>query len=85
MTTISPARPRCPADLIAAIQAATSQHADWQRTADLAAAQLRRYLPSAPELLTVAERQGDPAGYQCHVLHSEIGRASCRERVSCCV
>jgi 3-mercaptopropionate dioxygenase len=71
MATVSPARTRCPADLIAAIQAATSQHADWQRTADLAAAQLRRHLPSAPELLTVAERQGDPAGYQCHVLHSE--------------
>jgi predicted metal-dependent enzyme (double-stranded beta helix superfamily) len=70
MTTVSPARSRCPTDLVAAIRAATGQHADWQRTADLVTAQLRRHLPP-PDVLTAAERQGDPAGYQCRVLHAE--------------
>jgi predicted metal-dependent enzyme (double-stranded beta helix superfamily) len=71
MTAVSPVRTRCPADLVAAIRAATSQHADWQQTASLVATQLRRHLPQAPELLTAAEREGDPAGYRCHVLHAE--------------
>jgi len=70
MATVSPARTRCPADLIAAIRAATSQHADWQQTADLVAAQLRSQLP-APDMLTATELAGDPAGYQCHLLHAE--------------
>jgi predicted metal-dependent enzyme (double-stranded beta helix superfamily) len=71
MTAVSPVRSRCPAELVAAIQAATSQHADWQQTADLVATQLGSHLPAVPELLTPAERKGDPAGYQCHVLHVE--------------
>jgi 3-mercaptopropionate dioxygenase len=70
MTAISPVRTRCPADLVAAIQAATSRHADWQKTADLVAAELRRRLP-APDMLTAAEREGVPDDYQCHVLHVE--------------
>jgi 3-mercaptopropionate dioxygenase len=70
MTTVSPVRTRCPADLVAAIRAATSQHADWQQTAELVAGQLRSHLPE-PDVLTAAEREGDPAGYQCHVLHAE--------------
>jgi 3-mercaptopropionate dioxygenase len=68
MTAISPVRTRCPADLVAAIQAATSRHADWQQTADLVAAELRRRLP-APDILTATEREGVPDDYQCHVLH----------------
>ena len=71
MTAVSPVRGRCPAGLVAAIRAATSQHADWQRTAELVAAQLRGHLPRVPDLLTAAEREGDPAGYQCHLLHVE--------------
>src|SRR5215475_266728 len=71
MTAVSPVRTRCPASLIAAIRSATGQHADWQQTADLVAAQVRRHLPRAAELLTDAEREGDPADYQCHVLHAE--------------
>ncbi len=71
MTAGSPVRARCPAGLVAAIRAATSQHADWQRTAELVAAQLRDHLPRVPDLLTAAERGGDPAGYQCHLLHVE--------------
>jgi 3-mercaptopropionate dioxygenase len=70
MTTVSPARTRCPADLVAAIRAAISQHADWQQTASLVADQLRSHLPPA-DVLTAAERQGERDGYRCHVLHSE--------------
>ena len=70
MTAISPVRTRCPADLVAAIRTATNRHADWQQTANLVAAQLRRHLP-APDILTATERAGDPADYQCHVLHVE--------------
>ncbi len=71
MTAVSPVRTRCPATLVAAIRTATSRHADWQQTADLVAAQLRSHLPQARELLTAAEREGDRADYQCHVLHAE--------------
>jgi predicted metal-dependent enzyme (double-stranded beta helix superfamily) len=71
MTAASPVRTRCPATLVAGIRTATSQHADWQQTAHLVAAQLRSHLPRAPELLTTAERKGDRADYQCHVLHAE--------------
>jgi 3-mercaptopropionate dioxygenase len=70
MTAISPVRTRCPADLVAAIRAATSRHTDWQQTADLVAAELTRHLPD-PDILTGAEREGIPDDYQCHVLHVE--------------
>ena len=71
MTAVSPVRTRCPASLVAAIRTATSQHADWQQTAELVAAELRGNLPPVTDLLTAAEREGDLAGYQCHVLHAE--------------
>jgi len=70
MTVVSPVRTRCPADLVRAIRSATRRHADWQRTADFAATELRRHLPAA-DILTPAERSGDAAGYRCHVLHAE--------------
>jgi 3-mercaptopropionate dioxygenase len=70
MTVIAPVRTRCPADLIAGIRTATRQHADWQRTAELVARELGRNLPG-PEILTDEERAGDPADYQCHILHVE--------------
>jgi len=70
MTVISPVRTRCPADLVTAIRSATQRHADWQRTAELAADQLRVHLPGA-DILTAAEREGEPDGYRCHVLHVE--------------
>lgn len=69
-TSPSRVRTRCPADLLEAIRAATRRRADWQATAGLVAAQLRSHLP-APDILTADERQGDPAGYRCHVLHCE--------------
>jgi predicted metal-dependent enzyme (double-stranded beta helix superfamily) len=70
MTTISPVRTRCPGDLVLAIREATQRHADWTQTAALVAAQLRRHLPG-PEILTPAERAGDPGCYRSHILHSE--------------
>jgi 3-mercaptopropionate dioxygenase len=70
MTVISPVRTRCPADLITSIRGAIERHADWQRTAELVAEQLRRQLPG-PEILTVAERAGSPDDYVCHTLYVE--------------
>jgi predicted metal-dependent enzyme (double-stranded beta helix superfamily) len=70
MITVSPVRTRCPGALVSAIKEATAVHADWPRTADLVADQVRRHLPG-PEILTADERRGDPAGYQCHVLHAQ--------------
>jgi 3-mercaptopropionate dioxygenase len=70
MAVLSPVRTRCPADLVLAIRTATCQHADWQRTSELVADQLRLHLPG-PDMLSAAERAGDPAGYRCHVLHVE--------------
>ena len=70
MSTISHVRTRCPGALVGAIREATARHADWAQTAVLVADQLRRHLPG-PEILTAAERLGDPADYQCHVLHAE--------------
>lgn len=70
MTVVSPVRTRCPADLVTGIRSATQQHADWQRTAELVADQLRAHLPGAG-ILTAAELEGEPDGYRCHVLHVE--------------
>jgi 3-mercaptopropionate dioxygenase len=70
MVTESPVRTRCPGALVGAIRAATARHADWPQTAALVADQLRRHLPG-PEILTAAERLGDPEDYRCHVLHAE--------------
>lgn len=70
MTTMSPVRTRCPGDLITAIRGATQCRADWQRTSLLVAEQLRQHLPG-PEILTAAERAGDPDCYRSHVLHTE--------------
>jgi 3-mercaptopropionate dioxygenase len=70
MPTISAVRTRCPGDLVMAIRGATGQHADWAQTAALVASRLRQHLPGT-EILTPAERQGDPDDYRCHVLHTE--------------
>jgi 3-mercaptopropionate dioxygenase len=70
MTVVSPVRTRCPAGLVTGIRAATRQHADWQRTAELVADELRLQLPG-PDILTAAERAGAEDGYRCHVLHVE--------------
>jgi 3-mercaptopropionate dioxygenase len=53
-----------------AVRAVVRQGRGWQETAGLVAAQLRRTLPG-PEILTGAQRAGDPAGYRSHLLHAE--------------
>ena len=70
MTVIAPVRTRCPASLVEGIRAATREHADWQRTAELVARELQANLPS-PEVLTDQERAGEADDYRCHLLHVE--------------
>jgi 3-mercaptopropionate dioxygenase len=70
MTVIAPVRTRCPASLVEGIRAATREHADWQRTAELVARELEHCLPG-PEILTPQERLGEPDDYRCHLLHAE--------------
>jgi 3-mercaptopropionate dioxygenase len=71
MALATPVRTRCPGDLVTAIRNATAHRADWQLTASLVADELRRHLPG-PDILTAEERAGDPAGYVCHLLHTEL-------------
>lgn len=61
---------RCPGGLVVAIRDVIWQHADWQRTEEQVADVLRRHLPG-PDILTAAERAGDPDGYRTHLLHTE--------------
>src|SRR5205807_6689735 len=72
MTTASPA-PATAAGLsgvVSAVRTAVRQGGDWARTARLVAGQLRLHLPG-PDILTEAQRRGDPAGYRSHLLHTE--------------
>ncbi len=71
---------RCPAPLTAAIRQAVRRHGDWGQTAQRVAAALRDQLRgdqlgrgplSASQLLSAAERAGDPAGYRSHLMHAE--------------
>jgi predicted metal-dependent enzyme (double-stranded beta helix superfamily) len=62
------------AQLVTGVRAVVAQGAGWGRTAALAADVLRRHLPG-PDILTPAERAGDPAGYQSHLLYVEPGGA----------
>jgi 3-mercaptopropionate dioxygenase len=57
-------------ELVTAVRAAVEGHADWRRTADLVAAELREHLPS-PDILSVEQRIGDPERYRSHLLHAE--------------
>jgi predicted metal-dependent enzyme (double-stranded beta helix superfamily) len=66
----SPVPSGCPAGLLAAIRQAVQPGAGRQETADRVGAQLRRHLPG-PGILTPAQLQGDPAGYQTHLVHAE--------------
>jgi predicted metal-dependent enzyme (double-stranded beta helix superfamily) len=57
-------------DLIAAVRRVTGLRTDWSRTADLVAEELRAHLPG-PDVLTPAQRRGDPDGPAGHLLHAE--------------
>ena len=61
---------RCPADLLTALRRAVRQHGDWDQTSRRVARALRRHLPG-PDILTAAEREGDPGAYRQHLLHAE--------------
>jgi 3-mercaptopropionate dioxygenase len=55
---------------VAAVRASVRAGGDWGRTAERVAADLRATLPG-PDILTDAQREGDPAGYRCHLMHAE--------------
>ena len=61
---------RCPAGLLAALRRAVRQRTDWDQTSRRVARALGGHLPG-PEILSAAERDGDPAGYQSHLMHAE--------------
>ena len=56
--------------LIAGVRSAVGARADWPRTAELVAEQLRRHLPT-PDVLTDEQRAGSPDGFLSHTLHVE--------------
>ena len=56
--------------VVRAVRVAVRRGGDWGLTARQVKEQLRRHLPG-PDILTGAQRQGDPAGYRSHVLHVE--------------
>jgi predicted metal-dependent enzyme (double-stranded beta helix superfamily) len=56
--------------LAAGVRTAVDRHADWPRTAELVADQLRAHLPG-PDILTLEQRLGSPDGQTSHTLHVE--------------
>ena len=58
-------------DLVAGVRRAIDARADWARTADLVADQLRAHLPG-PGILTPDQRLGRPDRPAGHVLHAEL-------------
>jgi predicted metal-dependent enzyme (double-stranded beta helix superfamily) len=59
-----------PAGLVTAIRRAVQPGGGQHQTADRVAAGLRRHLPG-PGILTPSQLEGDPAGYQTHLVHAE--------------
>lgn len=60
----------CPRPLVEKLREAVAARGPWQETADRVAAVLRGSLPG-PDILTAGQLQGDPDGYQTHLLHAE--------------
>lgn len=56
--------------LVAGIRTAVDSDADWAKTAQLVADQLRRHLPT-PDVLTGAQRLGSSDDYCAHNLYAE--------------
>ena len=56
--------------LVRAVREAVAVETDWQGTADLVAEALGEHLPG-PDVLTPAQREGDPDRYVSHTLHIE--------------
>jgi len=61
----------CPDRLVRAVRAEVRRGLDWQQAADDVARALRANMPEPAEILPVLLRQGDPAGYQSHLLYTE--------------
>ena len=57
-------------ELLDGVRGAIATHANWSRTAELVADQLRLHLPS-PDVLTAEQRLGCPDNYCSHTLHVE--------------
>jgi predicted metal-dependent enzyme (double-stranded beta helix superfamily) len=57
-------------NLVAAVRGAVRVHADWARTAQLVADQLRGHLPGL-DVLTADQRRGRPDRPAGHLLHVE--------------
>ena len=57
-------------DLVDGVRTAVTAHADWARTAQLVAGQLRAHLPG-PDVLTAEQRLGSPDDYCGHILYVE--------------
>jgi 3-mercaptopropionate dioxygenase len=76
MTLISPTQPgpaepsAALAGLVSAVRSVLERHPDWNETAGLIADEVRDGLPG-PDILTEAQRLGDPDRYCAHLLHSE--------------
>jgi predicted metal-dependent enzyme (double-stranded beta helix superfamily) len=56
--------------LVSGIRSTISTQNDERLTAQLVADQLRQHLPG-PDILTTAQRLGDPDRYRAHILHVE--------------
>jgi predicted metal-dependent enzyme (double-stranded beta helix superfamily) len=69
MTTVAVTRPAL-TDLVPAVRQVIGMRADWARTAELVADQLRAHLPG-PDVLTADQRRGHPDRPAGHVLHAE--------------
>src|SRR5215475_2656961 len=57
-------------ELLDGVRGGIATHANWSRTAELVADQLRLHLPS-PDVLTAEQRLGCPDNYCSHTLHVE--------------
>ena len=57
-------------NLVGSVRSVVWRQLGWVQTANLVAERLRRHLPGA-DVLTAGQRDGNPAGYTCHLLHSE--------------
>jgi predicted metal-dependent enzyme (double-stranded beta helix superfamily) len=63
--------PTSPLDtLVSGVRSTISTRNDERLTAQLVADQLRQHLPRA-DILTAAQRRGDPDRYRAHILHVE--------------
>jgi predicted metal-dependent enzyme (double-stranded beta helix superfamily) len=61
----------CPDSIVRAVRAEVRRGLDWQQTADRVVGVLRGLLPDPAVLLPPLLRDGDPAGYQSHLLYAE--------------